>query len=53
MNYLDVILIVPILWGLLRGVKNGIIKELTGFVALICGVYGAIKPVGYCMIGQK
>ena len=47
MNYLDVILIVPILWGLLRGVKNGIIKELTGFVALIFGVYGAINFTVY------
>ena len=47
MNYIDVILIVPMLWGLVRGVKKGIIKELTGFVALIFGVYGAINFAVY------
>ena len=47
MNYIDVILIVPLLWGILRGIKKGIVKELTSFIALIFGIYGAINFAVY------
>lgn len=43
MNYLDVVLSVPLLWGLYKGVTRGIIKELSTLLALILGVYGAIN----------
>lgn len=42
MNYLDIILTIPLLWGLYKGVSKGIIKELASLVALIVGIYGAV-----------
>ena len=42
MNYLDIILVIPLLWGLYKGVSKGIIKELASLVALIIGIYGAV-----------
>jgi membrane protein required for colicin V production len=42
MNYLDIILAIPLLWGLYKGVSKGIIKELASLVALIVGIYGAV-----------
>ena len=47
MNYIDVILIIPLLWGFLRGIKRGIVREITSFVALIFGIYGAINFAVY------
>ena len=42
MNYLDIILSIPLLWGLYKGLKRRIIKELTTLLALILGIYGAV-----------
>ena len=42
MNYLDIILSIPLLWGLYKGVSRGIIKELASLLALILGTYGAV-----------
>jgi len=42
MNYLDIILVIPLLWGLYKGVSKGIIKELASLMALIIGIYGAV-----------
>lgn len=42
MNYLDVILAIPLIWGLYKGISKGIIKELAGLIALIAGIYGAV-----------
>ena len=42
MNYLDIILAIPLLWGLYKGVLRGIIKELASLVALIVGIYGTV-----------
>jgi len=42
MNYLDIILIIPLVWGVIKGLKNGIIKELAALLALIFGIYGAV-----------
>lgn len=42
MNYLDIVLSIPLLWGLYKGLKRGIIKELTTLLALILGIYGAV-----------
>ena len=41
MNYLDIILSTPLLWGLYKGLTRGIIKELASLLALILGIYGA------------
>ena len=42
MNYLDIILSIPLLWGLYKGLTRGIIKELALLLALILGIYGAV-----------
>ncbi|MAZ26930.1 MAG: colicin V production protein [Cytophagaceae bacterium] len=42
MNYIDIILAILLLWGLIRGLKNGFFIELASLIALIAGIYGAI-----------
>ena len=42
MNYLDIVLAIPLLWGLYKGISKGIVKELSSLVALIVGIYGAV-----------
>jgi membrane protein required for colicin V production len=43
MNYFDLIIIIPILWGAFKGFKKGLIIELASLIALFLGVWGAIK----------
>lgn len=43
MKYIDIILALPLLWGIFIGFKKGLILELATLVALILGVFGAIK----------
>jgi len=43
MNYLDIIIAVPLLYGLIKGFSNGIIKEVAALVSLVAGVYVAIN----------
>ncbi|MBC8464568.1 MAG: CvpA family protein [Bacteroidetes bacterium] len=42
MNYLDIILSIPLLWGLYKGLTKGIVKELASLLALLLGIYGAV-----------
>lgn len=42
MNYLDIILTIPLLWGLYKGIIKGFVKELAALIAIIAGIYGAI-----------
>ena len=42
MNYIDIILAVPLLWALYRGFTKGFIIEIATLIALILGVYGSI-----------
>jgi len=42
MSFLDIILGLLLVWGLWKGLKNGLIIELASIVALIAGIYGAI-----------
>jgi membrane protein required for colicin V production len=39
---LDIILGLLLVWGLWKGLKNGLFIELASIVALIAGIYGAI-----------
>lgn len=41
MPYLDLILLIPILWGLFKGFRRGFIIEICTLMGLILGVYGA------------
>lgn len=42
MAFLDIILGLLLLFGLWKGLKNGLFVELASIVALIAGIYGAI-----------
>ena len=43
MNYLDIILVIPLLWGLYKGFSKGLIIEAASLIALGLAVWGAIK----------
>ncbi|MGI9552481.1 MAG: CvpA family protein [Aurantibacter sp.] len=42
MSFLDIILGLLLLWGLWKGLKNGLFVEIASIVALIAGIFGAI-----------
>lgn len=42
MNWLDVVLAIPMLWFLYRGFRNGLIIELASLAALVLGIYIAL-----------
>lgn len=42
MGVLDVIIGLLLLYGLIKGVRNGLLVELASLIALIAGLYGAI-----------
>jgi membrane protein required for colicin V production len=43
MNWIDFVIIILLVFGLARGFINGFIKELASLLALILGIWGAIK----------
>jgi membrane protein required for colicin V production len=43
MNWIDLVIIILLVFGLARGFINGFIKELASLLALILGIWGAIK----------
>ena len=42
MSFLDIIIGILLVWGLYKGLKNGLFVELASLIALIAGIYGAI-----------
>lgn len=42
MNFLDIVLGLLLLWGLWKGLNNGLFVEIASIIALIAGLYGAI-----------
>lgn len=42
MNFLDIVLGLLLLWGLWKGLSNGLLIEVASIIALIAGIYGAI-----------
>ena len=42
MAFLDIILGLPLVLGLWKGLKNGLFVELASIIALIAGIYGAM-----------
>lgn len=42
MNYLDIILCIPLAWGLYKGFTKGLIVEAAAFIAFGLGVWGAL-----------
>ncbi|MBP7498130.1 MAG: CvpA family protein [Bacteroidales bacterium] len=47
MNFLDIILLLPLLWGVYKGFSKGLVVELASIVALILGIYLSIHCSGY------
>ena len=43
MNWLDIVLAVPLVWGLYKGFSSGLIMEITRIIALIAGVYLSVR----------
>ena len=42
MSFLDIVLGILLIWGLYKGLINGLFVELTSLVALIAGIFGSI-----------
>ncbi|MBK7130640.1 MAG: CvpA family protein [Crocinitomicaceae bacterium] len=42
MNYLDIVLVLPLIFGAWRGFKKGLIIELFTLLALVVGIYAGI-----------
>lgn len=42
MNYIDIILAIPLVWAIYRGFTKGFIIEIASLIAIVLGVYGAI-----------
>ena len=42
MGLLDILLGIPLIWGLWKGLNNGLFMEIASIAALIAGIYGAI-----------
>lgn len=43
LEYIDIILLIPLIWGAFIGFKKGLVLELASLVGLILGVYGSLK----------
>lgn len=43
MSYIDIILIIPLLWGTYKGFSKGFIIQFSTLAALMLGIYGGIK----------
>ncbi|MGB5817974.1 MAG: CvpA family protein, partial [Saonia sp.] len=42
MGFLDIVIGLLLLWGLYRGLKNGLFVEIASIIALVAGLFGAI-----------
>lgn len=42
MSFFDIVIGILLVWGLYKGLKNGLFVEVASLVALIAGIYGAI-----------
>jgi len=42
MNYIDLLIAIPLVWGAFVGFKNGLIIEVASLAALLLGILGAI-----------
>lgn len=47
MNYLDIIIVIPLIWGAYKGFRKGFVIEIASLVALVMGVWGGINFSSY------
>lgn len=40
-NYIDIILFIPLCWGVIQGIRHGLVKEIASLIAIIIGIYVA------------
>ena len=43
MSYLDIAIVIPFLYSTIKGFTNGLVKEVTGLIGFIFGIYFAIN----------
>jgi len=43
MNYLDIIILVPLVWGVYKGFNRGLVVEVASLAALVLGVWCALR----------
>ena len=41
MNFLDIIILIPIAYGGFQGFRRGVVKEVLMFIAIVSGIYVA------------
>ncbi len=46
MSYLDIIILLPLVYGLIRGIMRGIVKEIFAFAGIILGVLASRMLAG-------
>jgi membrane protein required for colicin V production len=42
MNFIDILLLIFLAWGVIQGFQRGLVHEVAGLAALILGIFGAI-----------
>ncbi len=47
LNYLDFILLAPLIYGFIKGLKKGLVFEAASVLGLILGIWGAVKFSGF------
>lgn len=47
MNYLDILILVPLLWGAYKGYRKGFVIEIASLIALFLGVWGGVNFSDY------
>ena len=47
MNYLDIVLGILLLYGLVKGIMRGLFVELASLIAIVAAIYGATHFSGY------
>lgn len=43
MNYFDIIIVIPLIWGAYKGYRKGLIIEVASLLALAVGIWGGLK----------
>ena len=43
MNYIDLFMAIPLVWGAFNGFRKGLIIEIASLIALLGGIYGGIR----------
>ena len=43
MNYIDIMILIPLVWFGYKGFSNGLVRELASIIALVAGLYASFK----------